>query len=178
MVNGLTYADLLEMFPEETNRKIELIGGELLMPPGPTVRHQKVLLTLAVRIAPHAETVGGLLLMSPMDVLLTDCDVVQPDIVYLLPEHAEGAERPLRHLDLAVEVSSPSTRRTDTVRKRDLYERHGVAEYWFVDLEIDRIVVHRLGGARYTDPRSLGPDDTLETPLLPGFSAPVSDLLG
>lgn len=177
MAKGLTYSDLWERFPEETNNRIELIDGELLMPPAPSVRHQQVVLTIALRLARHVERRGGLLLANPMDVLLTEHDVVQPDVLYLLPEHAEGAERPLTRLDLAVEVSSPSTRRTDTVRKRDLYERHGVAEYWFVDLAADRILVHRLEDGRHAEPEVLGPEDVLTTPLLPGFSASVADLL-
>lgn len=95
----------------------------------------------------------------------------------LLPEHAKGAERPLTRVDLAVKVSSPSTRRTDTVRKRDLYERHGVPEYWFVDLDADAILVYRLEEGRYGKPEILDPDEELTTPLLPGFSALVGDLL-
>lgn len=177
MPNGLTYADLLERFPEETNRRIELIDGELLMPPAPSVRHQRVVMKIGVRLHLHAERHGGLVLANTMDVMLTEHDVVQPDVLYLLPEHAEGAERPLTKLDLAVEVSSPSTRRTDTVRKRDLYERHGVAEYWFVDLATDRILVHRLEDGRYAEPEVLGPEDVLTTPLLPGYSERVEDLL-
>ncbi|HUG88327.1 MAG TPA: Uma2 family endonuclease [Actinomycetota bacterium] len=132
---------------------------------------------IGVRLSLHGERQGGLVLASPMDVLLTEGDVVQPDVLYLLPEHAKGVERPLTRLDLAVEVSSPSTHRTDTVLKRDLYQRHGVPEYWFVDLATDRIHVHRLEGGRYPDPEVLGPQDVLTTPLLPGFSARVDDLL-
>ncbi|HEX6206943.1 MAG TPA: Uma2 family endonuclease [Actinomycetota bacterium] len=177
MPKRLTYADLLERFPEETNQRIELIDGELLMPPAPSVRHQDVVLEIGVRLRLDAERRGGLVLASPMDVLLTEHDVVQPDVLYLLPEHAEGVERPLTRVDLAVEVSSPSTRRTDTVRKRELYERHGVPEYWFVDLDADRILVYRLEEGRYGEPQVLEPDHELTTPLLPGFSALVGDLL-
>lgn len=71
MPNGLTYADLLERFPEETNRRIELIDGELLMPPAPSVRHQDVVLEIGVRLRLAAERRGGLVVANPMDVLLT-----------------------------------------------------------------------------------------------------------
>ena len=174
--SGLTYDDLLEMFPEETNQRIELIDGELLMPPGPEVEHQDVVWEIGTRLRTYARGHGGLAVGGPLDVKLTDRDVVQPDVLYLLPENAEGARRPLARVDLAVEVSSPSTRRTDTVRKRDLYERHGVPEYWFVDLDAGEIVVHRLEGDRYAA-TTLGPGDELTSPLLPGFAAPVKDLL-
>ena len=58
--------------------------------------------------------------------------------------------------DLVVEVSSPSTRRTDVVRKRALYERFAVPEYWFVDLDADRIEVYLLEGDRYPTPTLAG----------------------
>lgn len=172
---GLTYDDLLAMFPEETNQRIELIDGDLLMPPAPTFRHQDVVWEIGSRLREQAKRSGGAALGGPLDVKLTDRDVVQPDVLYLLPEHAGGAERPLASVDLAVEVSSPSTRRTDTVRKRDLYERHRIPEYWFVDLEAGEIVIHRAGA--YDRRVVLGPEDDLTSPLLPGFGARVGELL-
>jgi len=174
--SGLTYDDLLEMFPEETLQRIELIDGELLMPPGPELEHQTVMWEIGTRLHAYAKEHGGLALGGPLDVKLTDRDVVQPDVLYLLPEHAEGARRPLARVDLAVEVSSPSTRRTDTVRKRALFERHGIPEYWFVDLDAGEIVVHRLEDDRYVA-ATLGPGDELTSPLLPGFAARVGELL-
>ena len=77
-----------------------------------------------------------------------------------------------------VEVSSPSTRRDDLTRKQALYERHGVPEYWFVDLQSDEIRVYRLAEGRYASPVLLGRDDTLESAVLPGFSASVGEILG
>ncbi|MPZ87902.1 MAG: Uma2 family endonuclease, partial [Nitriliruptorales bacterium] len=71
----------------------------------------------------------------------------------------------------------PSTRRTDLVRKRDLYERFGVPEYWFVDLDADRVEVHRLVEGRFAPPVVLGRDAKLTSDLLPGFVLPVADLL-
>jgi Uma2 family endonuclease len=80
--------------------------------------------------------------------------------------------------DLVIEVSSPSTRRLELVRKRDLYERFGVPEYWFVDLDAERVEVYRLGHGGYGRPTLWGRGDTLETPQAPGFALTVQDLLG
>ena len=80
--------------------------------------------------------------------------------------------------DLVVEVSSPSTRRLELTRKRELYERFGVPEYWFVDLDADRVEVYRLEGERFGPPVLFGMGDTLEPPPIGGFRLAVEDLLG
>jgi len=77
-----------------------------------------------------------------------------------------------------VEVSSPTTRRLELVRKLDLYERFGVLEYWFVDLDADRVEVYRLEGDRYLAPRLFGRSDALSSPQIPGFTLSVDELLG
>jgi Uma2 family endonuclease len=65
--------------------------------------------------------------------------------------------------DLVVEVLSPGTSSHDHVRKRRVYERAGVAEYWLVH-PLDRMVtVYRLAGGEYGKPD--GFDLSGETPL-------------
>jgi Uma2 family endonuclease len=80
--------------------------------------------------------------------------------------------------DVVVEISSPSTRRLELVRKRELYERFGVPEYWYVDLDADRIEVYRLAEGRYPVPALLIRGQRLESPLLPGFGVGVDEVLG
>jgi Uma2 family endonuclease len=65
----------------------------------------------------------------------------------------------------------------DRVRKRGLYARFGVSEYWIVDADGDRVEVHRLEGDDYPAPAVLEPGATLTTPLLPGLEIGVADLL-
>lgn len=79
--------------------------------------------------------------------------------------------------DLVVEVSSPSTRDRDLGLKRDVYERLGVTEYWFVDLESATIVVHRLEAGRYPSPEVLRRGEMLMSSALPGFRLAVDELL-
>jgi Uma2 family endonuclease len=80
--------------------------------------------------------------------------------------------------DLVVEVSSPSTRRLELVRKRELYERFGVPEYWYVDLDADRVEIYRLDVGGYGKPRILVRGDVLKSPEVPGFALKVADVLG
>jgi Uma2 family endonuclease len=175
---GLTYDDFARL--PETNRIQELIDGELVVTPPPTTSHQQVVVTLVTELNLYARVHGGTVFVSPTGVYLSHTNLLEPDVLFVRPQHAGRIERPFVRgaPDLVVEVSSPSTRRRDLGRKRELYEEFGVPEYWFVDLDAGLVEVHRLGDGRYAAPRRLGPGDTLESPLLPGFALAVDDLLG
>jgi Uma2 family endonuclease len=80
--------------------------------------------------------------------------------------------------DVVVEVSSPSTSRLELMRKRDLYERFEVPEYWYVDLDADRIELYRLSGGRYGKPVLLQRRDVVSSEQVPGFKLPVDYILG
>ncbi len=117
---------------------------------------------------------------APTDVLFTKPDVVEPDVVFVAEANiAKVEEKFIRSApDVVVEVSSPSTRRLELVRKRDLYERFGVPEFWYVDLEAERIELYRLTEARYGLPHLLQRGDVLESPQIPDFSLGVDYVLG
>ncbi|MGH2731294.1 MAG: Uma2 family endonuclease, partial [Actinomycetota bacterium] len=72
----------------------------------------------------------------------------------------------------------PSTRRLELVRKRDLYERMGVPEYWYVDLDAERVEVYRGAGGHYGSPEILTRSAEVSSPLVPGFTIGVDELLG
>ncbi|MDP9342552.1 MAG: Uma2 family endonuclease [Actinomycetota bacterium] len=175
---GLTYEDL-RGFPEDNLRR-ELIDGELIVTAAPSTRHQDAVLQLGARLLAYANDWGGKVYVAPTDVFLTETNVVEPDVLFVRPENVSKVERPFVRgaPDLVMEVSSPSTRRLELVRKRELYERFAVPEYWYVDLDADRVEVYRLEGAQYEPPVLLTRVETLESPQVPGFSIPVGDLLG
>jgi Uma2 family endonuclease len=174
-----TYADLQADFPVDKVRR-EIVDGELFVSPSPQLRHQEVADELTTLLRLYAREHGGRANSAPLDVVLADDQVVQPDVLYFRPEHLyRMGQRIVESApDLVVEVSSPSTRHLDLVRKRDLYARHGVPEYWYVDLEVDRIEVHRLAGGAYGTPELLSRADELTSPLLPGFVTSVDAVLG
>src|SRR5262249_1604689 len=135
--SGLTYADL-ERFPEDNLRR-EIIDGELFVTAAPVLRHQVVVAFLTAELVLHQRARGGIALPAPTDVFFSDTNVVEPDVIFVRADHMNRAETKFVRSapDLVVEVSSPSTRHTDLVRKRDLFERFGVPEYWFVDLDAE-----------------------------------------
>ena len=120
--------------------RYEVIDGELLVTPAPRSVHQVavVLLVTLLDACLELEPVG-LALVSPSDLELCPGTLTQPD-VFVVPREttiaSEGLQWPdVRSLLLAVEVLSPSSQRTDRVRRRDFYLENGVEEYWIVDLE-------------------------------------------
>lgn len=175
---GLTYADLAG-FPDDDLRR-ELFEGELVVTPAPTPPHQRVAFEIAHRLRLHLDVHGGgEVFMSPVDVKLSESTVLEPDVLFV----AEGRDGIVGEVcltgppDLVVEVSSPSTRGRDRGRKRGLYERFEVAEYWFVDLEEEVVEVCRLGEGGYGTPQTLGRGQVVATPLLPGLELAVAVVL-
>jgi Uma2 family endonuclease len=120
----------------------------------------------------------GQVFLAPFDVVLSDVDVVEPDLLYLSNERAAQVLTPL-HVrgapELVIEIASRGTRRRDESIKRRLYERAGVEEYWLVDPEIDVVRVYRRAGEGFARPVELSRDsgDVLGTPLLPGLEIPL-----
>jgi Uma2 family endonuclease len=118
--------------------RYELIDGELLVSPGPSVEHQRAVLELAVRLRDYVLGTGiGEVFTSPADVELRQATIVQPDVfvVPLIDGKRARAWSDVKHLLLACEVFSPGTARYDRVVKRRFFSRVGVDEYWVVDLD-------------------------------------------
>lgn len=176
----LTYDDFLR-FPDD-GRRHELIDGEHYVTPSPNLRHQRISGKLYLAIALHLKTHPlGEVFYAPLDVVVSNVDVVEPDLLYvsreraaavLVPQHVRGVP------DLVVEIASKGTRKRDETIKRALYERGGVTEYWVVDPEIDVIRVYRRDGDAFERPQELRRDtgDTLTTALLPGLRVPLDEI--
>ena len=139
MVHAARYwvvADLDDL-PNDGNR-YEVIDGELLVTPAPTMDHQEALMQLLLRLRPYtqAQKIGNVV-FAPADVTFSPKRGVQPDL-FVVPLHRGRRPRSfpeVGHLLVAVEVLSPSTARSDRVKKRRVYREEGVEEYWIIDLD-------------------------------------------
>ncbi|MEA2692231.1 MAG: hypothetical protein QOJ16_1618 [Acidobacteriota bacterium] len=175
----LTYEDYL-LFPEDGKRH-EILDGEHYVTPAPPIEHQDFSGNLYLRLAPFVrEHRLGRVNFAPVDVLLSEHDIAQPDLLFISNERAtivtaanvQGAP------DLVIEILSNSTRRRDETLKRDRYERAGVLEYWLVDSKRRVVRVFRRSGAGFLAPQELSAvaGDVLTTPLLPGLEILVSQI--
>jgi Uma2 family endonuclease len=172
----LTYEDFLA-FPDDVVRR-EIVQGEVLVTPAPSIRHQELIVRLCHALEERIRTHGGgRVFVSRLDVRLSEHDIVEPDVIFVAEDRLDIIQEKymLGAPSLLIEVVSDP--RTDRVRKRDLYARAGVPEYWIVDPDADRVEVRRLEGGRYRKPEILESGDTLTTVLLPGLRLDVSELL-
>jgi Uma2 family endonuclease len=148
---ALGYADYAAL-PDD-GRRYEIHDGELSVTPAPGTGHQGVSIALASALYTHVtERSLGRVFTAPIDVILSDTTIVQPDLVFIASNRSaiisargiEGAPT------LVVEILSPSTARIDRNRKLQLYARHGVPYYWIVDSDARSIDVYRAPAGIYT----------------------------
>ena len=166
----LTYNDLRDM-PDDGQR-YEIIDGELIVTPAPTMGHQRVVGRLYRLLDDYARRVqGGEVALAPFDVRLGHFDAVEPDLVFLTATRPRvpNDENSIDYApDLVVEVISPSSRRVDRIRKMALYARSGVSEYWIADPMDRTLMVNLLEGKEYV-PIAPDADGWIASPTLPGL---------
>lgn len=162
----------------ENGKRYEIMEGELFMTPAPQVYHQIVLSNLeqTLRNIIQANKLG-IVLIAPTDVVFSEENVVQPDILFISSnrrsivsvDNIKGAP------DLIVEVLSKRTQSIDRKQKRQLYEKFGVREYWMVDPDGKNIELLVLEHDRY---RSFGPifQGSVQSYLLPDLVVKIEDV--
>ena len=126
---------MLESLPDDGNR-YEIIDGELHVTPPPRLRHQGAAWELSRLIANYLDQypAAGKGFFAPGDVIIDQRNVVEPDVFVIPRTNPMPADwKDISSLLLAIEVISPSSARRDRGKKRLLYQRYGVAEYWIVD---------------------------------------------
>ncbi len=173
-----TIADY-EALPE--GAPYQLIGGELVMSPAPKPLHQNSALRLARKMADFADIGDAAeVIMSPIDVYFDDGDAYQPDIIVISTERLDiiGEKNVQGAPDIIVEVLS-SNAKHDLVEKREVYEAHGVREYWILDPDRKSIdVLENVQGKFGNEFRlySRGRDGTgsVESKVLEGFSVELA----
>lgn len=164
------------------DQRYELLDGELSMVPAPNLSHQRIGTQLGWRLAQFVAERGlGEVFFAPCDVVLSNTDVVQPDLLFVSRERAHlllGGANVLGAPDLVVEILSPSTAGRDRMLKRGLYAKHGVREYWLVDPDARTATVLRLGGSAFEVVGLYGEGQTMTSPTLEGFTADLNEIFG
>jgi Uma2 family endonuclease len=175
----LSYEDYAAIDDDE---RYEVLEGVLTpMGPAPFLRHQRIAAQIW-RVLDDYERAQrlGRAYMAPADVVLQaarPATVLQPDVMFVRDRTKITQANVQGPPDLVVEVLSPSNARKDAIRKRALYERFGVAEFWIVPLHEDRIEVMRLGpDGKYGAPLLFQLGDRLTSPNLPGFELDVATI--
>ncbi len=134
------------------DKRYELLDGDLVVVPAPREVHQRVSLRLSLLLGQLVMRTGiGHVYAAPFDVVLSDTDVVQPDLLFVSNErsHVITDENIQGAPDLVIEILSPSSANRDQTFKRSLYAKHGVKEYWLVDTDAETVTVLLWNAHRY-----------------------------
>ena len=156
----------------------ELIDGAAYnMSPAPTTQHQNTTLNFATLLRTRLKGKPCKPFIAPVDVVLSDHDVVQPDALVvcdpakITPKNIQGTP------DFVLEVLSPSTSRKDLREKKALYERSGVAEYLVLDpLELYALLFRLDPAGRYGAGEVFGPDESLSLQILGGEAVDLREI--
>jgi Uma2 family endonuclease len=173
----VSYADL-ERAPEDGCR-YELYDGEVFVVPAPLPKHQVVQATLTEMFRAYARDHGGFAVNSPIDIVFSQYDVLQPDVIYFSPAraHLVDVNHVIQHApDLCVEVLSPSTAATDRGKKMQMFARYGVREYWIVDPASESIEIYELESGGYVQRLKATAPEVLSSAVLPGLTFPIGSL--
>ncbi|MEW6379556.1 MAG: Uma2 family endonuclease [bacterium] len=173
----LSYQDYVS-FPSDGKRH-EIVDGEHHMAPSPEIRHQDISRNLALIIASYLkENNLGKLLYAPCDVILSNWDIVVPDLIFISRENEKVITRKnIRGVpDLVVEIISPASRKYDLGMKKKLYERFGVKEYWIIDPEKERVEVYTLVNQRFLEPEVYNRDQVMGSSFFPGLRINLTEI--
>ena len=151
----------------------ELFNGVPVAMSAPLSRHQAILSQFFLRLGNFLEGRRCKVYPAPYAVLLDADDNFDGEIMFL-PDIAVVCDASKRHEkgckgapDLIIEILSPSTRKSDKITKKQLYEKFGVPEYWIVDPDTRMVDVYLQFNGRYVI-SSYTDEDILPVVVLPG----------
>jgi Uma2 family endonuclease len=171
----------------ETKQRYEIVDGEMIVPPGPSVDHQWISRKIDRRLEDFVEAQGlGIVLAAPLDLLVRrePLRVRQPDILYLNGDRTGlRSRRDIRGMqtldiapDIAIEVLSPSNTRRDIQDKLEDYRQMGTLECWLASPEAETVEVVELSPEGMVTVKVFGSNETLISARLEGFALPLQEI--
>jgi Uma2 family endonuclease len=176
----------------------ELIDGVAYdMSPAPTSSHQRISMRMSTNISNWLKGKECEIFSAPFDVMLPNFPmknkdeintIVQPDISVICDPSKIIEKGCLGAPDLVIEILSPSTSKKDLNEKFQLYEKHGVKEYWIVDpgnkyIQVFHLLTEGKKSGKYDDGTLVPPanwredkNTVAESIVLDGFTVDVKEL--
>ena len=167
-----TYNDYLTWPDDE---RWELIDGEAYnMTPAPSIKHQNVVVNLSFIMKSKLLNNPCRPFLAPTDVVLSEHDVVQPDVFVVCDEKKITEANIQSAPDMIAEVISPVTALKDKREKKALYEKYGVKEYIIVDPTEQYVERFLLGeDGLYGKGDVFGPKEVLHLVALENIEIPL-----
>ena len=176
----LTTYDDYRHLPDD-GKQYQIIGGELYMTPAPTPYHQEISLNIAMTLREFVnEHLSGKIYTAPIDVILSMTDVVQPDLVFVAKDRLNIITKKniVEAPDLVIEILSENTESIDRKKKMDLYEKHGVKEYWIVDPSQKIIEQFAIKENSFKLHATISKTQKLSAVVLDGFTLTADQVFG
>ena len=180
-IKPITYAQFRQMEFEENEPAYvyELINGLILKRSSPTTEHQSILGNLYFQLRSFLQNKEiGKILLAPLDVMLDEANVPQPDLVFVALENEHIIKRKscIEGVpDMIVEVVSRGSIRKDRIVKKELYERFGVKEYWIIDQNLS-VEVYYLEKNVYKIHSWIEEEGIVTSKFIEGFQIDMKDL--
>lgn len=173
----------LDAMPDDSGwKRYEIVNGELLVTRAPHIWHQNASGNLHIELGLWSrQTKLGKVFEAP-GVIFTDIDAVIPDVVWASNERVDNGLDESGHFvvapELIVEVlsSGGKNQQRDREIKLKLYSLHGVQEYWIVDWQLKQVEVYRRQSAQLRLVSTLLTENSLTSPLLPGFQCAIATI--
>jgi Uma2 family endonuclease len=180
LTKKITFAEFKELdFPDNERFLYELLDGEPVQRNPPSIQHQRIARNVFRKLDQFVlEKNLGEVFFAPIALLVDDYNAPQPDVMFVSNKNANafGDDVLVRAPELVVEILSPSTMADDRYRKRKLYARFGVKEYWVIDPKNQSIEVLALKESSYDIISFAAEKGTIRSNVLEGFTLDLKEV--
>ena len=170
------YLDLTD----HASRRIEFTDGQLEFLRLSTEIHEAIVQFLFLALYGFVETRRlGQVYFNGIRLRIRPSKVRLPDIIFLHTDHFHARHNRIWDgADLVMEVVSEDVkdRKRDFEEKLADYAEAKIAEYWIIDPDSQRVIVHRLDGQRYAVHGEFTHGQQASSVLLEGFAVDVTAL--
>lgn len=173
----LTFEDYARMTPPDSSN-YELHNRKLIFMPNPLFLHQDVSAALfeALYFFINKHKLGKVV-SAPMDVILTQHDTVQPDILFISKDRLNIIDEQIKGPpDLIVETLSDGNSAKEMSYKKHIYESTGVQEYWLINTTKKTVTQYKNEDGEFFPIHVLDTEGVLQSIVVEGFSFKISDI--
>jgi Uma2 family endonuclease len=174
----LTYLDYVKLTPPD-NGNFELLNGQIYFMASPKPSHQRISLRLSYFLAACVIPNNlGEIFTAPMDVVFTEYDTFQPDLLFITKERLNiiGENKIEGSPDLVVEILSPSNDANEMSYKRHIYESKGVKEYWLINVEKQMLTLYKQIDNELRWQKDIQKNEVLKSEIIQGFKLELSKI--
>ncbi len=174
----LTYEDYVRLTPPDSGN-YELINGKIIFMASPKPSHQRISSRLNIFLGNFIILNNlGELFAAPMDVVFTEHDTFQPDLLFISKERQSiiGENKIEGTPDLVVEILSPSNNTTEMSYKKHIYESSGVKEYWLIDVEKQTLTKYVQEENELRWKEVIQKNEVLTSEIIQGFELDLSQI--